>query len=82
MDHRVEYKGFIIDARAWELPNSLGWTYTFSIEKHDGQGVTDTPFFHKQPPIQPDAEGALALAIAHAKKKIDDGFAPSVPVNL
>jgi len=71
---RVPYNGFIIEARVRELSNDLGWTWDFSIEKHDGQAVTVTPFFHQQLATQSTEESALAVAVAHAKKKIDDGF--------
>lgn len=43
MKNRGFYKGFVIEARVHELPKGLSWNWEFSIEKHDGQGVTDTP---------------------------------------
>ena len=74
MTERVPYKGFIIEARVGELSSDRGWAWDFSIEKHDGQGVTVTPFFHQTFVSEPTAERALEIAVAHGKKKIGEGL--------
>ena len=44
MKCRRGYKGFVIDARSHELKGG-GFSAEFSIEEHDGAGVTETQFY-------------------------------------
>lgn len=66
------YKGFVIDARSFQLKNDMGWDSSFELVKHDGASVTINPFTLKAT-FKTEAE-AIAAAVAHGKKKIDDGF--------
>jgi hypothetical protein len=71
---RENYGGFVIEARSSELQNNLGWDSMFTLEKHDGQGVTVTTFYLPNP--YGSEEEGIAAALAHGRKKIDDGFSP------
>jgi hypothetical protein len=66
------YKGFVIDARSFELKDDMGWDSRFDLVTHDGAGVTETPFT-LEATFKTEAE-AIAAALAHGRKKIDDGF--------
>jgi len=43
MKSRCGYKGYVIEARSHELRDG-GFSAEFSIEEHDGTGVTETQF--------------------------------------
>jgi hypothetical protein len=44
MKSRQGYKGYVIEARSCELKEG-GFSAEFSIEEHDGSGVTETQFY-------------------------------------
>jgi hypothetical protein len=69
---RRGYKGSVIEAGSYELRDNLGWDSFFTIEEHDGSGVTATEFFLKS--IYKTYEEAIAAAFVHAQRKLDSGF--------
>jgi hypothetical protein len=71
MKSRQGYKGYVIEARSCELRGG-GFSAEFSIEEHDGSGVTETQFF--LPDTFSTAESAIEAAIQAGRQKIDVGF--------
>jgi len=71
MKSRCGYKGYIIEARLSELKDG-GFSAEFSIEEHDGSGVTETQFY--LPSTFPTRESAFEAAIQAGRQKIDVGF--------
>lgn len=66
---REHYKGFVIEARANELQDEIGWSPILIIESHDGSGVSET-----EVPIRGVYEtrnAAIDAAIGHARRKIE-----------
>jgi hypothetical protein len=76
MSREEYYKGFVIEARSSELRDSLGWDSKFELRKDDGASIVITPFYLEK--LYATEDEALTSAIAHGRKKIDDGFIPSV----
>lgn len=72
MTERKTYKGRVIEARAGELRDGLGWDATCYIEEPDGGGVMVTPFF--LPNTFSTSEAAIQAALQVGRKKIDLGF--------
>jgi len=72
MNSRQKYKGRFIDPRVYELRDVPGWTAEFSIEEHDGIGVTETMFF--LPGTFLSKQSAIDAAIQSGQHKIDTGF--------
>jgi hypothetical protein len=70
MKSRCGYKSYVIEARSHELPD--GGFSEFSIEEHDGTGVTETHFY--LPGTFPSQELAIAAATQTGRQKIDVGF--------
>ena len=70
MKSRLGYKGFVIEARLSELKDVF--SAEFSIEEHDGSGVTETQFY--LPDTFPTRESAFEAAIHAGRQKIDVGF--------
>jgi hypothetical protein len=70
MKSRQGYKGCVIEARSYELRDG-GFSAEFSIEEHDGAGVTETQFY--LPDTFPSQESAIEAAIRAGSKKIDVG---------
>jgi hypothetical protein len=67
------YKGLVIEARSLQLQNDLGWASVFEIRKHNERdGTVITPFTLRAA-FDSEAE-AVDVALAHARKKIDEGF--------
>ena len=71
MKSRCGYKGYVIEARSYELRDG-GFSAEFSIEEHDGTGVTETQFY--LPSTFPSQELAIAAATQAGRQKIDVGF--------
>jgi hypothetical protein len=71
MKRRQGYKGYVIEARLSELKDG-GFSAEFSIEEHDGSGVTETQFY--LPGTFPTQESAIKAAIQAGRQKIDVGF--------
>ena len=71
MKNRQGYKGYVIEARLSELKDG-GFSAEFSIEEHDGSGVTETQFY--LPDTFPTQESAIKAAIQAGRQKIDVGF--------
>ena len=71
MKSRCGYKGYVIEARSHELRDG-GFSAEFSIEEHDGTGVTETQFY--LPDTFPSQESAIAAATQAGRQKIDEGF--------
>jgi hypothetical protein len=70
---REWYKDFYIDARSRPMGGRLGWNSMFSIENHETGGApVITPFYLTT--YFPTQEKAIEAALAHGRKKIDDGF--------
>jgi hypothetical protein len=44
MKSRQGYEGYVIEVRSHELRDG-GFSAEFSIEEHDGAGVTEIPFY-------------------------------------
>jgi hypothetical protein len=65
------YKGYVIEARLSEMKDG-GFSAEFSIEEHDGSGVTETQFF--LPGTFPTQDSAIEAAIHAGRRKIDVGF--------
>jgi hypothetical protein len=79
MKRRQGYKGYVIEARLSELKEG-GFSTEFSIEEHDGSGVTETLFY--LPGTFPTQESAFEAAIRAGRQKVDVGFERgSVAVN-
>jgi len=70
MKSRLGYKGYVIEARLSELKDVF--SAEFSIEEHDGSGVTETQFY--LPDTFPTRESAFEAAIQAGRRKIDAGF--------
>jgi hypothetical protein len=66
------YKGFVVDARSFELKDDMGWDSRFDLVKHDGAGVTVTPFT-LEATFKTEAE-AIAAALAHGRKRSTTDF--------
>jgi hypothetical protein len=75
MSREEHYKGYIIEARSSELRGGLGWNSNFNIRKDDGASIVITPFYLENVFVTEDE--ALTSALAHGRKKVDDGFIPS-----
>jgi hypothetical protein len=61
----------LYEARSHELPDG-GFSAEFSIEEHDGAGVTETQFY--LPDTFPTQESAIEAAIQAGRQKIDAGL--------
>jgi hypothetical protein len=70
MKNRLGYKGYVIEARLSEWKDVF--SAEFSIEEHDGSGVTETQFY--LPDTFPTREFAFEAAIQAGRQKIDAGF--------
>ena len=70
MKSRCGYKGYVIEARLSELKDVF--SAEFSIEEHDGNGVTETQFY--LPGTFQTRESAFEAAIQAGRRKIDAGF--------
>jgi hypothetical protein len=68
---RCGYEGYVIEARSHELPDGR-FSAEFSIEEHDGAGVTETQFY--LPDTFPTQESAIEAAIQAGRQKIDAGL--------
>jgi hypothetical protein len=66
---------FIVDPRANQLANGSGYSAEFSIQEHNGVGVTDTIFY--LPGVFPTKDSAIAAAIESGRVTIGRGFQPS-----
>ena len=71
MKSRQGYEGYVIEARSHELPDG-GFSAEFSIEEHDGDGVTEGQFY--LPDAFPTQESAIEAALQAGRQKIDAGF--------
>jgi hypothetical protein len=71
MKSRCGYKGYVIEVRLSELKDG-GFSAEFSVEEHDGAGVTETQFY--LPDTFPSQESAIEAAIQAGRQKIDAGF--------
>ena len=70
MKSRLGYKGYVIEARLSEWKDVF--SAEFSIEEHDGSGVTETQFY--LPDAFPSQESAIEAGIQAGRQKIDVGF--------
>ena len=71
MKRRQGYKGYVIEARSYELKDG-GFSAEFSVEEHDSSGVTETQFY--LPDAFPTQESAIEAALQAGRRKIDVGF--------
>ena len=71
MKSRQGYKGYVIEARSDELRDGE-FSAEFSIEQHDGDGVTETQFY--LPHTFLSQESAIEAAIQAGQQKIDVVF--------
>jgi hypothetical protein len=71
MKSRQGYKGYVIEVRSHELRDG-GFSAEFSIEEHDGAGVTEIQFY--RPDTFPSQQLAIAAATQAGRRKIDVGF--------
>jgi hypothetical protein len=71
MKSRCGYKGYVIEVRLSELKDG-GFSAEFSIEEHDGSGVTETQFY--LPDTFPTQESVIEAGIQAGRQKIDAGF--------
>ena len=71
MKSRCGHKGYVIEARSHELRQG-GFSAEFSIEEHDGAGVTETQFY--LPDTFPTQQSAIEAGIQAGRQKIDAGF--------
>ena len=71
MKRRQPYRGFVIEVVTYALRDSTH-TAHFNIEKHDGTGLSKTPFQTGKRSATED--GAVEEAIRIAMHKIDTGF--------
>lgn len=75
MNARKRFGRFVVDPRVRQLADGSGWSVDFSIEEHDGPGVTDTMFY--LPGVFPAEESAVSAAIEVGRRTIERGFQPS-----
>lgn len=68
-------RDFVIEARIHELRDG-GFLGGFSLEEHDGRGVTETQFF--VPNTFPTQKTAIDAATQAGRSKIDMGFTPNL----
>jgi hypothetical protein len=71
MKSRCGYKGYVIEVRLPELKDG-GFSAEFSVEEHDGSGVTETQFY--LPDTFPTQDSAIEAALQAGRQKIDAGF--------
>jgi len=71
MKNRQGYQGYVIEARSCELKDG-GFSAEFSVEEHDGSGVTETQFY--LPDTFPTQESAIETATHAGRHKIGVGF--------
>jgi hypothetical protein len=71
MRKREGYKGYVIEVRLSELKDG-GFSAEFSVEEHDGSGVTETQFY--VPDTFPSQESAIEAANQAGRQKIDVEF--------
>jgi len=68
--------GAVISGFSDEVPLSAlkdgGFSAEFSVEEHDGSGVTETQFY--LPDTFPTQESAIEAALQAGRYKIDAGF--------
>jgi hypothetical protein len=68
---RLGYKGYVIEARSYELKDE-GFSAEFSVEEHQADGFMETEFY--LPETFPTQESAIEAAIKGGRQKIDAGF--------
>ena len=68
MKNRQGYKGYVIEARSFELKNGV-FSAEFSVEEYDASDVTETQFY--LPNTFPTQESAIEAAIQAGRQKID-----------
>jgi hypothetical protein len=79
MKSRCAYKGYVIEVRLSELKDG-GFSAEFSVEEHDGSGVTEMQFY--LPDTFPMQDSAIEAVLQAGRQKIDAGFEQgSVVVN-
>jgi hypothetical protein len=71
MKNRCGYKGYVIEVRLSEVKDG-GFSAEFSVEEHDGSGVTETQFY--LPATFPTQESAIEAAVQAGRQKIDVEF--------
>jgi hypothetical protein len=71
-----KYKGFFMNAGAYELQNDLGWSPNLIIGKDYGDSVTETEILSARGVFNTRDE-AVRAALAHGREVIDRGFQPS-----
>jgi hypothetical protein len=71
MKSRCGYKGYVIEVRLYEVKDG-GFSAEFSIEEHDGRGVTETQFYLPDTFLR--QESATGEAIQAGRQKIDVEF--------
>ena len=64
-----DYKGRIIDPRAYELADGTGWTAEVDVAENVGPSTIDTQFLLKE--RFPTKEAALEAAIAAGKRIVE-----------
>jgi hypothetical protein len=77
MKSRQGYKGYVIEARSCELKEG-GFSAEFSVEEHDGSGVSETQFYLSD--TFPTQESAIKAAIQAGRQKIDGKRLTNTPV--
>ena len=70
-EEQVRIQCYVIVARSCELKDG-GFSAEFSVEEHDGSGVTETQFY--LPDTFPKQESAIEGATQAGRQKIDAGF--------
>jgi hypothetical protein len=70
---RFGYEGNVIEARLSELKDG-GVSAEFSVEEHDGSGVTETRFY--LPDTFATQESAVEAGIQAGRQKVDVAFEP------
>jgi len=71
MKSRQGYKGYVVEARSYELKDG-GFSAEFSLEEHDAAGVNVTQFY--LPNTFLTQESAIEAALHAGRQKIDAGF--------
>jgi hypothetical protein len=77
MKTRKNYKKHVIEITTFELRDG-GYTAHFSIEEHDGEGVTDAYFTTGK--RYETKKAAIDATLETAKRKIDNGDTITVRV--
>lgn len=77
MNTRMQYKGYIIESKPYEVADRSGWRSEIFVEQHTGSEVIVTQFYYPADVRFATREAAIEGAFASGRAKIDVGFVPA-----